>query len=131
MALDTVSVLVVDDVNAMRVQIKEILKSVGFKKIDLAGDGAEAQTMMAKNAYDMVLSDWHMEPLGGMELLGFVRDNPLYAQTAFIMITAENAKEHVMKAIEMGVDNYLVKPLTVAQIQDKIITTLNKRKGAK
>ncbi len=122
--------LVVDDVNAMRVQVKEILKTAGFKKIDLAADGSEALKCIQQNTYDLVLSDWHMEPVPGLDLLKSVRSNPLMNKTAFIMVTAENAKENVMKAIEMGVDNYVMKPLTMAQIQEKILTTLQKKKGA-
>lgn len=129
MPLETLSVLVVDDVNAMRVQVKEILKAAGFKKIDLAADGTEAQKCIQQNAYDVVLSDWHMEPMAGIDLLQWVRANPLMNQSVFILVTAENSKENVMKAIELGVDNYVMKPLTAAQVQEKVIPTIQKKRG--
>jgi two-component system chemotaxis response regulator CheY len=124
MLREEVSVLVIDDVNTMRVQIKELLASFGFRKITLASNGEEAKTHLASGQYHLILSDWHMEPVNGLELLKYVRSNEKLKAVPFIMATAESAKENVVEAIKNGVDDYLIKPLTPAQIQNKVYGVL-------
>ena len=73
------------------------------------------------------MADWQMSPTDGMELLKYVREHAEHKSMAFIMVTAENTKEKVIAAIKSGVDDYLVKPLTAAQIQNKVYGVLLKR----
>lgn len=124
MLREEVSVLVIDDVNTMRVQIKELLASFGFRKITLASSGEEAKVLLANGQFQLIMSDWHMEPTNGLELLRFVRASEQLKTVPFIMATAESAKENVIEAIKSGVDEYLVKPLTPAQIQNKVYGVL-------
>lgn len=123
-----VNVLIVDDVNSMRIQIQELLRGFGFAEIDLASCGEEALRKASTKRYQLILSDWHMQPLNGLELLRSVRTRFPYKDLAFIMITAESTRERVIEAIQSGVDDYLVKPLTPHQIQTKIFEVLFKRK---
>src|SRR6476620_8501305 len=118
MTREEVCILVVDDVNTMRIQIKELLKGAGFKKISLAASGEEAKQVMAIEQFHLILSDWQMGPTGGLDLLKYVRSHPLYKDVAFIMVTAESTKEKVIEVVKSGVDNYLVKPLTPIEIQN-------------
>jgi two-component system chemotaxis response regulator CheY len=124
MLREEVGILVVDDVNTMRVQIKDLLNSFGFRKITLAASGEEAKTKLTAEPIHLILCDWHMTPTDGLEFLKFVRAQEQHKNIAFIMVTAESTKERVVEAIKTGVDDYLVKPLTQAQIQNKVYGVL-------
>ena len=125
---DESNILVVDDVNTMRTQIKELLIGFGFKNVNTVANGEEAKVALSASQYHLILADWHMEPTNGMELLKFVRGNPSLKGIAYVMITAESTKERVVEAIKAGVDDYLVKPLTRAQIESKVYTILLKKR---
>lgn len=127
MLISEVAILVVDDVNSVRAQVKILLKEVGFQNITLAESGQHALKLLNEQEFNLVLSDWQMEPLNGMELLKQVRQHPKYEKLPFIMVTAENAKEKIVQAIQSGVDDYLMKPLTPVQIQTKVVGLLLKR----
>jgi two-component system chemotaxis response regulator CheY len=127
MLREEVCILVVDDVNTMRIQVKELLKTCGFKKISLAASGEEAKRVMAIEQFHLILADWQMSPTDGLDLLKYSRNHPMYKDVAFIMVTAENTKERVIEVIQAGVDNYLVKPLTPLEIQNKVYGVLLKR----
>lgn len=124
MLREEVGILVVDDVNTMRVQIKDLLKTFGFKKITLASNGEEAKGFLEAEPIHLILCDWHMAPVDGMEFLKYVRAHDTHKGTAFVMVTAEGTKEKVVEAIKSGVDDYLVKPLTPVQIQNKVYGVL-------
>ena len=126
---DESRILIVDDVNTMRMQIKELLKTFGFQHLHTVANGEEAKIELAKNPYTLVLADWHMEPGDGMNLLKHVRQDPSLENLAFVMITAESTKERVLEAIKSGVDDYLIKPLTRAQIETKVYSVLLKRRS--
>jgi len=126
--LHEISVLVVDDVNAMRVQIRDMLQTFGFSKIDLASNGEEAKVLLNEKSYQLILADWHMEPGNGLQLLKYCRVHSKHGNAAFVMVTAEGVKERVVEAIVSGVDDYLIKPLTPVQIQNKIYAVLVKKK---
>lgn len=125
---EDVSVLVVDDVNAVRTQVSQLLKTFGFTKIIMTANGEEARLMLGVNQFHLILADWHMEPTDGLTLLKAVRGDEKNKDAAFIMVTADGTKDHVITAIQSGVDDYLVKPLTSAQIQNKVYRALFKRK---
>ena len=127
MRIQDVSVLVVDDVNSMRVHIKELLRLHGFQYVKIAPSPQEAKMMLELEPFHLILSDWQMNPTDGIELLMYVREHPEYKDVAFIMLTAENTKEKVIEAIKLGVDDYVVKPLTPEQVQKKILGLLRKK----
>ncbi len=128
MIREEVAILVIDDVNTMRIQIKELLRSFGFRSITACANGEEAKKQLESSLFQLVLADWHTSPCDGMELLKFVRSHPVLKNLAFVMVTAENTREKVLEAIQAGVDDYLVKPLTPVQIQNKVYGVLLKRK---
>ncbi len=127
MQREDVSILIVDDVNTIRVQIRELLKSFGFKKIATAQNGIEAQVLLESEPVHIILADWHMSPVDGHELLLWVRAHRKLARTAFIMVTAENTQAMVVKALKNGVDDFVIKPLTPMQIQNKVYGVLLKK----
>lgn len=124
---EDVSILVVDDVNTMRIQIKELLTSFGFKKVSFAANGEEAKKFLGSQECHLVMCDLHMEPSSGLDVLRYVRGEKK-SQIAFIMVTADSTVDAVRNSIKEGVDDYLVKPLTPKQIEIKVYGVLL-RKG--
>jgi two-component system, chemotaxis family, chemotaxis protein CheY len=121
MALDsTMPVLIVDDYNTMLRIIRNLLKQIGFEDVDEATDGSAALEKMRDKKYGLVISDWNMEPMTGIELLREVRANESLARTPFIMVTAESKTENVIAAKKAGVNNYIVKPFNAATLKAKI-----------
>ena len=121
MGLDTsMRVLVVDDFATMRRIIKNLLKQLGFENLDEAEDGMKGLQKLKSESFDMVISDWNMPNMTGIELLQAVRNDPELKSLPFLMVTAEADKENVLLAIKMGVSNYIVKPFTADVLQEKL-----------
>lgn len=117
-------VLIVDDYATMLRIIRNLLKQIGFENVDEASDGGAALQMMKQKQYGLVISDWNMAPVTGIELLRNVRsDNDLKA-TPFIMVTAEGKSENVVEAKTAGVSNYIVKPFSSEVLKGKISSVL-------
>lgn len=114
------SILIVDDYKTMLRIIGNLLKQLGFYNIDEATDGEMAFLKLQKKKYDLVISDWNMQPVSGLELLKNVRESDNLKKIPFIMVTAESKTENVMTAREAGVDNYIVKPFTAATLKSKL-----------
>lgn len=113
-------VLIVDDYTTMIRIIQNLLRQLGFEHIDNASDGTAALAKLRETRYDLVISDWNMEPMTGYELLQNVRADPDLNKTPFIMITAESKTENVIAAKKAGVSNYIVKPFNAQTLKTKI-----------
>ncbi len=119
--MDTsVKILIVDDFATMRRIMKNILKQLGFSNVSEADDGTTALEELKKNNYDLIISDWNMPKMTGLELLKIVRADDIYKEVPFLMVTAEAQKQNVIEAVQAGVSNYVVKPFTADAIADKI-----------
>jgi len=116
----SMKVLVVDDFSTMRRIMKNILKQIGFTNIFEADDGTTAIEELKKNKIDLIVSDWNMPKMTGIELLNHVRATDDYKTVPFLMVTAEAQKQNVIEAVQAGVSNYIVKPFTADQITDKL-----------
>jgi len=116
----SIKVLIVDDFATMRRILKNILKQLGFKNLLEADDGTTALDALEKNDIDLVISDWNMPKMTGLELLKSVRASKKYAKIPFLMVTAEAQKQNVIEAVQAGVSNYVVKPFTAEAISDKL-----------
>lgn len=123
-----VKVVVIDDVQSMRVQVKEILRSCGFTNLRSAANGVEGLRLLIEESADLLICDWHTAPMSGLELLKEVRAREGMKNTTFIMLTAEGTRERVIEAVKAGVDDYIVKPLTPDLMQLKVVGALLKRK---
>ena len=122
-----VSILIVDDVNAVRVQFMEILHNFGFQKLRTASNGEEAKYLLAVEPIHLILADWHMAPTSGLDLLKYMKQHAAYQMIPFIMISAESTRARVMEAVEGGVDDYIMKPLTPNLVQTRVFNTLFKK----
>ncbi|MFO7748712.1 MAG: chemotaxis response regulator CheY [Desulfobacteraceae bacterium] len=119
--MDTsIKVLIVDDFATMRRILKNILKQIGFKNLLEADDGTTALEVLEKQSVDLVISDWNMPKMTGLELLKAVRAHEHYAKVPFLMVTAEAQKQNVIEAVQAGVSNYVVKPFTAEAISEKL-----------
>jgi two-component system chemotaxis response regulator CheY len=125
MAVDmTMPILIVDDYKTMLRIIRNLLKQLGFENVDDAADGSQALQKMREKPYGLVISDWNMEPMTGLQLLREVRSDKKLAAVPFIMITAESKTENVVAAKEAGVNNYIVKPFNAATLKSKLVSVL-------
>ncbi|HKN18650.1 MAG TPA: chemotaxis response regulator CheY, partial [Dissulfurispiraceae bacterium] len=126
------NVLVVDDFPTMRRIVKNLLKQLGFEHIDEAEDGAQALIRLRGGNFGLVISDWNMPNMEGIELLRNVRKEPEpLRDIPFLMVTAEAEKEKVIEAIKAGVDNYVVKPFTAEILKEKLEKIAEKKKSLK
>ncbi|MDX1974357.1 MAG: response regulator [Rickettsiales bacterium] len=117
-------ILVVDDYNTMRRIIRNLLKQLGFDHVDEAADGTDALTKLAEKQYGLVISDWNMEPMTGLELLKQVRASDKFKNIPFIMVTAESKPENVIAAKQAGVSNYVVKPFNAETLKGKLVSVI-------
>lgn len=119
------NVLIVDDYNTMLRIIKNLLKQLGFNNVDEAMDGAAAFEKVKQKDYGLIISDWNMEPMTGLEFLEKVRasEEPIKS-TPFIMVTAESKTENVVAAKQAGVNNYIVKPFNAETLKAKMTAVL-------
>ncbi len=118
------SILIVDDYKTMLRIIRNLLKQLGFNSVDEAIDGSSALTKLRDKDFGLVISDWNMEPMSGLQLLKEVRADVKLKEIPFIMITAESKSENVIAAKEAGVSNYIVKPFNAATLKGKLMTVL-------
>ena len=121
MAVDkSMNVLIVDDYKTMLRIIRNLLKQLGFDNVDEASDGATALQRLREKDFGLVISDWNMEPMTGLQLLKEVRSDAKLAHIPFVMVTAESKTENVIAAKEAGVTNYIVKPFNAETMKQKL-----------
>lgn len=125
--MSKVSVLVVDDASFIRDLVKKGLRSY-FPGIamDEAVNGRKAQQLLASQNFDLILCDWEMPEMSGLELLVWFRQQPQYAKVPFIMVTSRGDKENVVQAIQAGVSDYIGKPFTNEQLVTKVKKALSR-----
>lgn len=114
------NVLVVDDFATMRRIIKNVLKQIGFTNISEADDGKSALKVLTDETFDLILCDWNMPEMSGIELLGKMKSDDQLKGIPFVMITAETKKDNIIAAVKAGVSNYIVKPFTAEIVEEKL-----------
>ena len=121
MAMDkTTKVWIVDDYKTMLRIIRNLLKQLEFDNVEEASDGQDALAKLRAGQFGLVISDWNMQPMTGLDLLKEVRADARLKETPFIMITAESKTENVVAAKAAGVSNYIVKPFNAETLRGKI-----------
>jgi two-component system chemotaxis response regulator CheY len=114
------NILIVDDYKTMLRIIRNLLRQLDFQNVDEATDGAQALSMLRTGSYGLVISDWNMQPMTGLQLLQEVRADAKLKNMPFIMVTAESKTENVVAAKAAGVSNYIVKPFNAETLKEKI-----------
>ncbi|GEO43712.1 response regulator [Skermanella aerolata] len=117
-------ILVVDDYATMRRIVRNLLSQIGHLDVEEAGDGIVALQKLRETQFGLVISDWNMEPMTGLQLLKEVRADNKLSGTPFIMVTAESKTENVVAAKQAGVNNYIVKPFNADTLKQKIASVL-------
>lgn len=125
-------VLVVDDMTTMRKIVVQSCRDMGFKNFIEAADGKKAfdALLASEEEVGLIISDWNMPNMTGLELLRAVRGNEKYKHAPFLMLTAESDTSQVKDAVMSGVDNYVLKPFSPDSLKGKIEAVYKKRFGS-
>ncbi len=123
--ISSLKVLVADDHFLIRQFVRNTLQEAKVVNVQTAADGNEAIDLVQKSrdagqAYDIVFLDWNMPTISGLEVLSYFRAKAEYADTAFVMLTAESEQQNIMKAIKAGATSYIVKPVSPADLGKKL-----------
>lgn len=115
-------ILVVDDFSTMRRIVRNLLVELGFagNLIQEADDGEAAIAMLKAQPFDMVVTDWNMPNMTGIDLLRAIRAEPALKTMPVLMVTAENNRDQIIAAAQAGVNGYIVKPFTAATLEEKL-----------
>ena len=125
MAVDKqMNILIVDDYKTMLSIIRNLLNQLSFQNVQEATDGVTALDKLRDGSFGLVISDWNMEPMSGLQLLREVRADDKLKSLPFVMITAESKTENVVAAKEAGVSNYIVKPFNAETLKTKLVSVL-------
>ena len=127
---EQIRILVVDDISSMRRLAAAFLHELGYRQITQAANGAEALTMLQKEAFDLVITDWSMPRMSGLELLQAIRKDSNLKQVPVLLITAEARKENIMAAAQSGASGYVVKPFTMTTLGEKVERILERSQNA-
>lgn len=119
-------VLVAEDYATRRQILVNYLRRLGFTSIFEAPDGLAAWKILLRNEVGMVLTDWHMPRLGGLELFQKIRNHPRTTSLPVLMVTVDKSRDRLIAAVKAGVSNYIVKPFTGKILQEKIETIFSR-----
>ncbi len=120
-------ILVVDDLSNMRKTLKNMLRFIGFDQIDEADDGDTGINMLTKHQYQLVVCDWVMPRVSGIDMLRKAREMPHLKDLPFLMVTAEVDAAQIVQAAETEVDGYIIKPFVARTLEEKIVAIINKK----
>lgn len=115
-----IKILIVDDFSTMRRIIKNLLRDLGFTNTQEADDGTTALPMLQNGNFDLLVTDWNMPGMQGIDLLKAVRADARLQSMPVLMVTAEQKKEQIIEAARAGVNGYIVKPFTAATLKEKL-----------
>ncbi|WP_127477500.1 chemotaxis response regulator CheY [Sulfurivermis fontis] len=115
-----IKILIVDDFSTMRRIIKNLLRDLGFTNTAEADDGTTALPMLQSGNFELLVTDWNMPGMQGIDLLKAVRADPKLAHLPVLMVTAEQKKEQIIEAAKAGVNGYIVKPFTAQTLKEKL-----------
>lgn len=118
-------ILIADDHFLIRQFVRRTLMDNNLNDVDMVNDGNEAveaitDSLKRNNPYEIVLLDWNMPTLSGIDVLAYIRSKPQYANSAVVMFTAESERANIMKAIKMGATSYILKPISPVDLNKKI-----------
>ena len=119
---DVSAIMIVDDNEPMRILIRNILESEGYKNVVEAEDGVSACEILKEKKIDLIISDWNMPGMTGLELLTKVRSNQGIAQIPFIMVSVEGLNITKDQAFKSGANDFISKPFTV----DELVLSINR-----
>lgn len=125
-----ITILVIDDQALTRSMVKSILKGLGYAVVLVAENGPIALELLETEKVDIIICDWNMPQMSGLEFLKKVRANPATRKIPFLMLTAEAYRENVSAAIAAGVSDYIAKPFTPDVLANKVESTLKRARNS-
>ena len=120
------AILIIDDHGLTREMVRSILKQAGYDTLYMAESGHEALEIMRDKKVDLVVCDWNMPGMSGLEVLRTIRSDRSLKRLPFVMLTAEAYKENIVEALRSGVTEYVVKPFTAQTLTEKVAAALAK-----
>ena len=113
-------ILIVDDFATMRRIVRNVLKQIGFTNMAEAENGKAALKVLKKENIDLIMCDWNMPEMPGIELLKAIKSDDELKSIPFVMVTAEAQKDNIIEAVKAGVSSYIVKPFTAETVTEKL-----------
>ncbi len=113
-------ILIVDDFATMRKIVRNVLKQIGFTNMIEADNGKSALKALKKENVDLILCDWNMPEVAGIDLLKTLKSDDALKDIPFVMVTAEAQKDNIIDAVKAGVTSYIVKPFTAETVSEKL-----------
>lgn len=128
MGISNLNIMVIDDMTSMRKVVMKVCKELGVESISEAGNGKDAWDALSASAapFHLIISDWNMPVMTGLELLKNVKGDAKFKNTLFIMITAESEASQLAEASALGVNEYIVKPFTVPALKERLSAIFEK-----
>lgn len=124
------NVLVIDDMSSTRALLRDMLMSLGFERISLARNGLDALQKLAYQGFDLIISDQLMDGMSGIELLEALRNSERYSDVPFIMVSSVRDAPAIDSALNLGVDDYIAKPISIGLLQRKIEDVFRRRSSS-
>ena len=115
-----INILIVEDLLTIRLFLRRTLKKLGYSYVVLAEDGEAALNEVKKKSFDLIISDWHMPNMDGLDLFKELNKDKKLRDIPFLLITAEKEREKVIEAVKAGIKEYIVKPVKPESLGDKI-----------
>lgn len=125
----SINILIVDDHPLTRNMVRAILKGLGFENVQQAENGQIAVQRILEEPVDLVICDWNMPVMSGLEVLQQIRSDSKFKKLPFLMLTAEAYRENVTAAMQSGVSDYIIKPFTAEVLGSKIERILLNKAG--
>ena len=124
-----IKILLVDDNLETRLFIRSVLKKLGFKNLVLAENGLEGLEQLKSDDFDLVISDWNMPVMDGLELFRSLKNGNILKKIPFLLVTGETDKYKVMEAVKAGIDQYVVKPIQPEDLENRIKKIFSELEG--
>lgn len=125
-----IRILIVDDFSTMRRIVKNLLNDLGLTNTAEADDGSTALVELRKASFDLVVTDWNMPGMPGIDLLKAIRADSTLSRIPVLMVTAEAKREQIIEAAQAGVNGYVIKPFTAATLGDKLAKVFERLESA-
>ncbi len=129
--LDKIRILVVDDMEAILTLVRVSLRNMGVKNVEIAFDGESAWKILEKKPIDLIICDWEMPKMNGLELLTRIKESTQLKDIPMLLLTATTEKSLGMKALDAGVSDYLSKPFRPSDLESRVTKMLKQMKKAK
>lgn len=124
-------ILIIDDSNSLRFMMVKLLKDIGYKNLTALGSAEEALPMLEKEEHNLILLDWNLPVLSGIDFLKRIRSNPKTEKIAVVMVTTVHEKANILQALKVGVQGYILKPVDRSKLEDKLKQIEAELKAAK